>query len=315
MEDRRRISLGDRATTIRRPISPFGAPATAVRGWATNVRATISTRRRDRARWQDRRDQGALPVSPERLVGLGRSFAADPGRLSVQRQEHQGLVDVARDGYLWQLERTAGKINFVAGAELRRTTTSSRASTRTGRPIVDPAHKPGTDKTADVLPSLWGGKDWPPVAYSPKTRLLYIPANENLCTELRRTQRSMCPANATSASPTTSADPCRRRSLRRDAGVEFDTGKKVWTTKLPSQNWGPVLATAGDVLSPAAPTIACSAPLTRRPARSCGSIRPSRASTACLCPSRSTASSISLCSPAGAWMPPDAESAESAVPR
>ena len=27
-----------------------------------------------------------------------------------------------------------------------------------------------------------------------------------------------------------------------------DTGKKVWTTNLPSFNWGPVLATGGDVL-------------------------------------------------------------------
>ena len=41
--------------------------------------------------------------------------------------------------------------------------------------------QPATGKKADFCPSLWGGKDWPPVAYSPKTRLLYIPANDNLC--------------------------------------------------------------------------------------------------------------------------------------
>jgi alcohol dehydrogenase (cytochrome c) len=29
---------------------------------------------------------------------------------------------------------------------------------------------------------------------------------------------------------------------------DLDSGKRVWTTKLPSQTWGPVLATAGDVL-------------------------------------------------------------------
>ena len=33
-------------------------------------------------------------------------------------------------------------------------------------------------------PSLWGGKDWLPAAYSPKTGYLYIPANENLCGSL-----------------------------------------------------------------------------------------------------------------------------------
>ena len=55
---------------------------------------------------------------------------------------------------------------------------------KTGRPDVDDSKKPGTGKTAEFCPSLWGGKDWPPIAFSPQTRLIYIPANENLCTEL-----------------------------------------------------------------------------------------------------------------------------------
>jgi alcohol dehydrogenase (cytochrome c) len=29
---------------------------------------------------------------------------------------------------------------------------------------------------------------------------------------------------------------------------DLDSGKRAWTTKLPSQNWGPVLATGGDLL-------------------------------------------------------------------
>src|SRR4030095_16480730 len=52
---------------------------------------------------------------------------------------------------------------------------------KTGKPVVDPAKKPGTNKEADFCPSLWGGKNWVPAAFNPKTRLLYIPANENLC--------------------------------------------------------------------------------------------------------------------------------------
>ena len=45
----------------------------------------------------------------------------------------------------------------------------------------DMARKPGTGKRAEFCPSPWGGKDWPPAAYSPKTGYLYIPANENVC--------------------------------------------------------------------------------------------------------------------------------------
>ena len=46
---------------------------------------------------------------------------------------------------------------------------------------MDPDRKPGTGKMADFCPSLWGGKNWPPIAFSPTTRMIYIPANNNLC--------------------------------------------------------------------------------------------------------------------------------------
>src|SRR5215813_13648293 len=90
----------------------------------------------------------------------------------------KGLVNVARDGYLWQLERTNDKINFIAGQPYVRQNVFKSLDPNTGRPDIDEARKPGTNKTAEFCPSLWGGKDWPPVAYSPQTRLLYIPAND-----------------------------------------------------------------------------------------------------------------------------------------
>src|SRR5205814_2616668 len=36
-------------------------------------------------------------------------------------------------------------------------------------------------KRVEFCPSLWGGKDWPSAAYSQKTGLVYVPANENFC--------------------------------------------------------------------------------------------------------------------------------------
>src|SRR5207253_413553 len=72
-------------------------------------------------------------------------------------------------------------ISFFDGKPFVKQNVFLKLDPETGRPDVDPARQPGTGKKADFCPSLWGGKDWPPVAYSPKTRLLYIPANENLC--------------------------------------------------------------------------------------------------------------------------------------
>src|SRR5439155_490675 len=63
----------------------------------------------------------------------------------------------------------------------------------TGRPDVDPAHKPGTGKRADFCPNAHGGKNWPPIAFSPKTRMIYIPANNNICGSNMGTQVQYTP--------------------------------------------------------------------------------------------------------------------------
>ncbi len=161
----------------------------------------------------------------------------------------KGLVDVARDGYLWQLERGADKIGFVAGQPFVSNNVFTGVEPGTGRPIVDPAHKPGTGKTVSFCPSAWGGKDWPPAAYSPKTRLLYIPANENLCSELTAVVPKYVPGERfTGSSKNVLLMAAGANHIGELQAWNLDTGKRAWTTKLPSQNWGPVLATGGDLL-------------------------------------------------------------------
>ena len=94
----------------------------------------------------------------------------------------KGLIDVARNGYLWFLQRSDGPIRFVEGKPYVRQTVFRSLDPTTGRPDVDPERKPATGKKAEnICPSHWGGKNWPPIAFSPKTRMIYIPANDNLC--------------------------------------------------------------------------------------------------------------------------------------
>ncbi len=44
---------------------------------------------------------------------------------------------------------------------------------------MDPAHKPVLGKRRPD-PTRHGGKNWPPIAFSPKTAMIYIPAT-NIC--------------------------------------------------------------------------------------------------------------------------------------
>ena len=98
-------------------------------------------------------------------------------------QTIKGLIDVARDGYLWFLERTTGPIKFVEGKPYVNQNVYRRLDPVTGRPGVDPARKPGTGKTAEFCPSAHGGKNWPPIAFSPVKNIAYGVGTEGCFTQ------------------------------------------------------------------------------------------------------------------------------------
>ena len=161
----------------------------------------------------------------------------------------KGLINVARNGYLYFLERTADKINFVDGTPYVRQNVFRSLDPKTGRPDVDPDRKPGTDKLADFCPSWWGGKNWPPIAFNPKTRMIYIPANENLCaTMIGRVVEYVVGRSYTGATTTLSIYPGSKH-IGEVQGWNVDTGKRVWThTFAKSANWGPILTTGGGLV-------------------------------------------------------------------
>jgi alcohol dehydrogenase (cytochrome c) len=162
----------------------------------------------------------------------------------------KGLIDVARDGYLWFLERSDGPINFVEGTPFVKQNVYKSLDPKTGRPDVDLEHKAGTDKTATFCPSLWGGKNWPPIAYSPKTRMIYIPANENLCTTLTGLNNvEYTPGGRFMGARSTLLAAPGADHIGEVQAWNVDTGKRVWTHNYAnSQNWGPMLATGGGLV-------------------------------------------------------------------
>jgi alcohol dehydrogenase (cytochrome c) len=161
----------------------------------------------------------------------------------------RGLINVARNGYLYFLERTAGPINFVDGTPFVRQDVFRKLDPKTGRPDIDPAKMPGTDKTANFCPSWWGGKNWPPAAFNPKTRMLYIPANENLCSTITGRQVTYTPGlTYTGATTALTAYPGAKH-IGEVQAWNVDTGKRVWThTFAKSANWGPILTTGGGLV-------------------------------------------------------------------
>ena len=170
----------------------------------------------------------------------------------------KGLIDVARDGYLWFLdrsnvERAGGKIKFIEGKPYVKQNVFLRLDPETGRPEVDPAHKPGTGKRAEYCPSLHGGKNWPPIAFSPKTRMIYVPANENLCAASMGAEVvEYTPGRGYTGTQVTNPGFMVAPGADHVGEVQawnVDTGQRVWTHNYAnSPNWGAMLVTAGGVV-------------------------------------------------------------------
>jgi alcohol dehydrogenase (cytochrome c) len=161
----------------------------------------------------------------------------------------KGLVDVARDGYLWFLERTTGPIKFVEGKPYVKHNVFTSLDPKTGRPNVDPRRQPGTNREAEFCPSHWGGKNWPPIAFSPKTRMIYIPANENLCTSMTGRPVTYSAGRGYTGMVNNLLIAPGADHIGEVQAWNVDTGARVWThTFAESTNWGPMLATGGGLV-------------------------------------------------------------------
>ena len=181
LEDRRRTRVGHRQLRSRDEPRLLGHGQRRADDRRSTSRRQPLCHVDGRDRRRHRRDQGYHQyhpndswdwdeVSPPILVDYRRN-----GRTI------KGLIDVARDGYIWFLERSSGPITFVEGKPFVFRTSFASLDPVTGRPDVDPERKPMTGKRADFCPGVHGGKNWPPIAFSPHTRMIYIPANNNLC--------------------------------------------------------------------------------------------------------------------------------------
>jgi alcohol dehydrogenase (cytochrome c) len=160
------------------------------------------------------------------------------------------LVHPGRNGYMWILERRAQGIGFIDAFPYVFQDVFTAVDPQTGRPAYDADKTPAIGKSATFCPSLHGGKNWPAAAYNPETRLLYVPANDNLCTTMEGTPAEYVPGRGFTGITGIMG------SLREGAdhvgelqAWNLATGERVWTHEYgPFANWGSVLTTAGGLV-------------------------------------------------------------------
>src|SRR5690606_18555470 len=160
------------------------------------------------------------------------------------------LVHPGRNGYMWLLERRADGIGFIDAWPFVYQNVFTSIDPQTGRPEYDMDRKPAVDKLAEFCPSLHGGKNWPPAAYNPSTGLLYVPANDNLCSAFAGEETEYVPGRGFTG--VTGFGGGLREGADHVGELQawnLATGERVWTHEYgPMANWGPVLTTAGGLV-------------------------------------------------------------------
>jgi len=164
----------------------------------------------------------------------------------------KGLVHPARNGYLYLLERSKERISFVSATPYVKQNVFKSIDPTTGRPDYYPERIPRTGKRADFCPSLWGGKDWPNVAYNPKTRRLYMPTNDNHCGFMEGKVQEYVPGQWWTGVDIPDIGFTVDKSAKYFGEIQaWDIGgtKPVWAHQFPdSMAWGGLLTTGGDLI-------------------------------------------------------------------
>jgi len=97
--------------------------------------------------------------------------------LSIDGTPRKVLMQAPKNGFFYVLDRKTGQ--FISGKPFVNVNWASGLDAKTGRPIEKPeARYYRTGQPHFQFPSSGGGHNWPPMAFSPKTGLVYIPAQD-----------------------------------------------------------------------------------------------------------------------------------------
>jgi len=165
--------------------------------------------------------------------------------LPINGAKRKVLVHFDRNGFAYTIDRATGEVllakpfvpmNWSSGVDLK-----------TGRPMVNVDKKTAQGKNIkDICPSLEGGKNQQPAAFSPRTGLFYVPTN-NLCMDFEGREVTYI-----AGTPYIGGNAPEKGGPGNYKGefIAWDAvnGRKVWGIKEEFPVWSGVLATGGDVV-------------------------------------------------------------------
>ncbi len=159
-----------------------------------------------------------------------------------------------RNGFFYVIDAKNGKLEN-AFPFVKKITWATGIDLKTGRPNYVPENRPGDPtagadaakgKSVFAAPSFLGGKNQMPMAYSPETKLFYVPSNEwgmEIWNEPITYKKGAAYLGAGFTIKTLSDGPIG--ALR---AIDPKSGKIVWEAPNNAPLWGGVLTTGGNLV-------------------------------------------------------------------
>jgi alcohol dehydrogenase (cytochrome c) len=181
--------------------------------------------------------------------------------LKVGGKPRKVLMQANRNGFFYVIDRQNGEL-LAANAFAKKITWAKGIDMATKRPIDADITRQARassemDKPIEVWPSAFGGKNWMPMSYSPKTGLVYantlnMGANYRFIKPPEQKLPEWYLGIDLAQNPLWVFAPDNNRGAL--AAIEPLTGKRVW--EVPSQTpfWAGVLSTAGGLVFTGAQT-------------------------------------------------------------
>jgi PQQ-dependent dehydrogenase (methanol/ethanol family) len=184
--------------------------------------------------------------------GVNEMILAD---VDVGGTNHKAVVHFDRNGFAYTLDRANGAllvaekydptVNWATKVDM------DKNSKTYGRPLVVSQYsteQTGEDKnTKGVCPAALGTKDEQPAAYSPDTKLFYVPTN-HVCMDYEPFRVSYTAGQPYVGATLSMYPPPGKKNMGNFIAWDAGTGKIVWSVPELFSVWSGALATAGGVV-------------------------------------------------------------------
>jgi quinohemoprotein ethanol dehydrogenase len=193
-------------------------------------------------------------VNPGETWDFGATMDMAFADLRIGGRLRKVLMTVPKNGFFYVIDRTNGRL--ISAEPVAKVNWASKIDLKTGRPVENPAARYENGTTFTMWPSGNGAHNWYPMAYSPRTRLAYIPVMERAMSwadyglkdqEWKKVSPTGTVQAATANTlPDLPDDPLSKTS-RLEAWNPV-TQKRAWSQATPGQEGGSVMASGGNLV-------------------------------------------------------------------